>query len=125
MLPGVVKTMARVLKSSGMNVLEASSGEDAMAVLRSQDHVPELVVTDMMLPGMSGMHLVEKLRTSSPELRVLFVSGYAGDDLTQSIRIDDKTAFIAKPFTGRQLISRVSVLLANGAAANQQREAER
>jgi two-component system cell cycle sensor histidine kinase/response regulator CckA len=114
--------MARALKSSGMNVLEASSGEDAMAVLRSQPHLPELVVTDMMLPGMSGMHLVEQLRASSPELRVVFVSGYAGDDPTQSIRIDDKTAFVAKPFTGRQLISRASALLANLPAAKQQRK---
>jgi DNA-binding response OmpR family regulator/nitrogen-specific signal transduction histidine kinase len=119
--PAILKTMARALKSSGMNVLEASSGEDAMAVLRMQAHVPELVVTDMVLPGMSGMHLVEQLRASSPDLRVVFVSGYAGDEPAQSVRIDEKTAFVAKPFTGRQLVSRASALLSSVPPSNQQR----
>jgi signal transduction histidine kinase/DNA-binding response OmpR family regulator len=119
--PAILKTMSRALKSSGMSVLEASSGEDAMAVMRSQAHPPELVVTDMMLPGMSGMHLVEQLRASSPDLRVVFVSGYAGDDPVQNIRIDEKTAFVSKPFTGRQLVSRASALLSSLQPANQQR----
>jgi signal transduction histidine kinase len=110
--PAILRTMARALKSSGMNVLEASSGEDAMAVLRDQRQLPELVVTDMVLPGMSGMHLIEQLRNASPELRVVFVSGYAGEEPVQNLRIDDKTAFVAKPFTGRQLVSRASALLA-------------
>jgi two-component system cell cycle sensor histidine kinase/response regulator CckA len=92
-----------------------------MAVMRSQAHPPELVVTDMMLPGMSGMHLVEQLRASSPDLRVVFVSGYAGDDPVQNIRIDEKTAFVSKPFTGRQLVSRASALLSSLQPANQQR----
>jgi signal transduction histidine kinase len=118
--PAILKTMARALKSSGMHVLEASSGEDAMAVLRDYAQVPELVVTDMMLPGMSGMHLVEQLRTSMPELRVVFVSGYAGDEPVQHVRLDEKTAFVAKPFTGRQLVSRASALLGAARPANEQ-----
>ena len=109
--PAILRTMARVLKSAGLTVLEANSGEDAMAILRTQSKLPELVVTDMMLPGMSGVHLVEQLRTKSPDLRVVFVSGYAGDETGQSVRVDDKTAFVAKPFTGRQLVSRASALL--------------
>jgi two-component system cell cycle sensor histidine kinase/response regulator CckA len=73
------------------------------------------------LPGMSGMHLVEQLRASSPDLRVVFVSGYAGDEPAQSVRIDEKTAFVAKPFTGRQLVSRASALLSSVPPSNQQR----
>jgi signal transduction histidine kinase/DNA-binding LytR/AlgR family response regulator len=119
--PAILRTMARALKSSGMNVLEASSGEDAIAVLRAQERLPELLVTDMMLPGMSGQHLVEQLRTSCPDLRVVFVSGYAGDEATQNIRIDEKTAFVAKPFTGRQLVSRASALLSAAPASAQPR----
>jgi signal transduction histidine kinase len=114
--PAILRTMARALKSSGMNVLEATSGEDAMAVLRDQAQLPELVVTDMVLPGMSGMHLIEQLRNSRPDLRVVFVSGYAGEEPVQNVRVDEKTAFVAKPFTGRQLVSRASALLANTAA---------
>ncbi|HKP55541.1 MAG TPA: response regulator [Polyangiales bacterium] len=109
--PAILRTMARALKAAGLHVLEANSGEDAVAMLRGCERVPELLVTDMMLPGMSGVHLVEQLRTQSPELRVVFVSGYAGDDPNPGVRVDDKTAFVAKPFTGRQLVSRASALL--------------
>jgi two-component system, cell cycle sensor histidine kinase and response regulator CckA len=108
--PAILRTMARALSSAGLTVLEASSAEDALAVLSGRDGLPELVVTDMMLPGMSGTHLVERLRASAPELRVVYVSGYAGDDAQQSVRVDERTAFVPKPFTGRQLVSRAASL---------------
>jgi DNA-binding response OmpR family regulator/nitrogen-specific signal transduction histidine kinase len=112
--PAILRTMARALRAAGLHVLEANSGEDAVALLRGGERMPELLVTDMMLPGMSGVHLVEQLRNQSPELRVVFVSGYAGDEPNHGVRVDDKTAFLAKPFTGRQLVSRASTLLASG-----------
>jgi len=109
--PAILRTMSRALKAAGLSVLEANSGEDALALLSARGQLPELLVTDMMLPGMSGVHLVEALRRTSPELRVVFVSGYAGDESSQSLRVDDKTAFVAKPFSGRQLVARASALL--------------
>jgi CheY-like chemotaxis protein len=108
--PAILRTMVRALKAAGLSVLEASSGEDAMAVLDARAAVPELVVTDMMLPGMSGVHLVERLRRQTPALPVVYVSGYSSDDV-QAIRTDEHTAFVAKPFTSRQLISRAAGLM--------------
>jgi len=108
--PAILRTMARALSSAGLTVLEASSAEDALAMLSGRDGLLELVVTDMMLPGMSGTHLVERLRESAPGLKAVYVSGYAGDEAHQSIRVDECTAFVPKPFTGRQLVSRAASL---------------
>ena len=110
--PAILRTMVRALSSTGLRVLEAGSGEDALAVLdeRSQPE-PELVVTDVVLPRMSGPHLVERLRKRNPSIKALYVSGYVGDELASSVRTDDNTAFVMKPFTGRQLAVRAAALL--------------
>jgi two-component system cell cycle sensor histidine kinase/response regulator CckA len=107
--------MARALSSTGLTVLEAASGEDAVALLAARRCVPELLVTDMVLPGMSGQRLVELLRESNPALKVVLVSGYVGDELEHDVRTDEITGFVAKPFTGRQLTSRAAALFAGRA----------
>ena len=111
--PAILRTMVRALSSTGLRVLEAGSGEDALAVLedRSEPEL-ELIVTDVVLPRMSGPHLVERLRKRNPSLKALYVSGYVGDELASSVRTDDNTAFVMKPFTGRQLAVRAAALLA-------------
>jgi signal transduction histidine kinase len=113
--PAILRTMARALSSTGLTVLEAASGEDAVALLAARRCVPELLVTDMVLPGMSGQRLVELLRESNPALKVVLVSGYVGDELEHDVRTDEITGFVAKPFTGRQLTSRAAALFAGRA----------
>jgi two-component system, cell cycle sensor histidine kinase and response regulator CckA len=110
--PAILRTMTRALSMTGLSVLEAISGEAAIAVLDARAALPELLVTDIMLPRMSGQQLVEQLRLRNPELKVLYVSGYVGDELQQPILIDANTAFVAKPFTGQQLVTRAAALLA-------------
>ncbi|HEY2735577.1 MAG TPA: ATP-binding protein, partial [Polyangiales bacterium] len=109
--PAILRTMARALSSTGLTVLEAANGEDALALLEARGCAPELLVTDMVLPGMSGQRLVERLRADNPQLKVVLVSGYVGDELQHNVVLDDNTGFVAKPFTGRQLTSRAAALL--------------
>jgi two-component system cell cycle sensor histidine kinase/response regulator CckA len=61
---------------------------------------------------MSGQRFVERLRTVHPTLKVLYVSGYVGDEIQQAVHTDENTAFVCKPFSGRQLIARAAQLLA-------------
>jgi signal transduction histidine kinase/ActR/RegA family two-component response regulator len=110
--PAILRTMTRALSTTGLHVLEAVSGEGALALLEAGDSVPELLVTDIVLPRMSGQQLAARLRQRAPQLKVLFVSGYVGDEHAVPIELDAKTAFIAKPFTGQQLVTRAAALLA-------------
>jgi two-component system cell cycle sensor histidine kinase/response regulator CckA len=125
--PAILRTIARALTQAGLSVLEAASGEDALVALERHGRLPELVVADVVLPRMSGVRLASELRERDPRLKVLFVSGYGGDELT-TIRTDRDTAFIAKPFTGNQLASRAIALLTaadEASAASETRQPER
>lgn len=110
--PAILRTMVRALSSTGLEVLQAVNAEDALAVLDAQPDVQiDLVVTDVVLPRMSGPSLVDKLRAKYPALRVLFISGYIGDEVAGSVHTSDSTAFVMKPFSGRQLAVRAAALL--------------
>jgi CheY-like chemotaxis protein len=114
--PAIFRTMARALSATGLAVLEAGSAEDALAVLDARPQLKlALVVTDVVLPRMSGPHLAEQLRQRYPGLPVLLVSGYVGDDVSAELQSGAATAFVTKPFTGRQLAVRAAALLAQRA----------
>jgi PAS domain S-box-containing protein len=110
--PAILRTMARALSLVGLTVLEAVSGEDASVVLEAHGRMPDLVVTDMVLPGMSGQRFVERLRARHSALKVVYVSGYVGDEIQHAVRTDENTAFVCKPFSGRQLALCAAALLA-------------
>jgi two-component system cell cycle sensor histidine kinase/response regulator CckA len=110
--PAILRTMVRALSSAGLTVLEASSAEDALALLDTRpDAQVDLVVTDVVLPRMSGPRLVQKLREKFAALPVLFVSGYVGEEIFASAQAAEHAAFVTKPFTGRQLAARAAALL--------------
>lgn len=95
-----------VLSSFGYRVLTATSGIRALQILKEATEPVELVVTDMVMPAMSGRELIEKIRQISPQTRILCSSGYvrptqAGDDL-----------YLQKPFTSQQLLVKVRQALA-------------
>jgi two-component system cell cycle sensor histidine kinase/response regulator CckA len=110
--PAILRTMVRALSTTGLTVLQASSAEDAIAVLDARpDAKVDLVVTDVVLPRMSGPRLVEKLRVRFPALPALFVSGYVGEEIVAGAEATEDAAFVTKPFTGRQLAARAAALL--------------
>jgi PAS domain S-box-containing protein len=108
--PAIRRTMTRSLEGVGLNVIEARSAEEALTMVGDLAARLDLLVTDVVLPGLSGIKLAEQLRSAQPGLRVLVCSGYMGHEQDTGIVLNDTTAFLAKPFTGPQLASKASGL---------------
>jgi two-component system cell cycle sensor histidine kinase/response regulator CckA len=103
---------ARGLASRGFTVLEAGNGVEAIEVLEKSDGRIDLVVSDVVMPEMDGPTLLRELRSRNPELKIIFVSGYAEDAFQKHLPADGKYAFLAKPFTLKQLVNAVKETLA-------------
>jgi CheY-like chemotaxis protein len=102
----------RLLEHKGYTVLEAESGERALRLCGSHDGPIGLAVTDIIMPGMDGRELSERLPRVRPELRgVVFVSGYADQEIDTEGSESLELAFLSKPFTGPALLSTVRRLL--------------
>jgi two-component system cell cycle sensor histidine kinase/response regulator CckA len=97
----------RVLEGVGYRVLEAASGVEALRVIEGWDGPLDLVVTDVIMPGMSGQELSARLRERRPALRILYVSGYTDDAILQHGTLLPNTGFLQKPFTPGTLAQRV------------------
>jgi signal transduction histidine kinase/CheY-like chemotaxis protein len=108
----MVRALIRVtLESSGYTVLEASSGEAAVELCESYGGPVDLLVTDMVMPGMGGRALADRLTMTRPDLRVLYVSGYAETEVLEEPGGTPGTAFVQKPFTPDELALRVRSLI--------------
>jgi CheY-like chemotaxis protein len=104
--PAVRTVTARMLRSLGYTVLEAAHGEAALALANTLQQPLHLVITDIVMPHMGGRELIARLREEQSDLRVLFVSGYAEDSITQNGQLEADVAFLQKPFT-RPALARV------------------
>lgn len=102
-----VRGLAReVLQEQGYTVLAAGSGEEALRAVETHAGEIDLLMTDVIMPGMAGDELVEHLRLRLPELKVVFVSGYANDSIPKIVT-DGHTAFLQKPFPVEDLVRKV------------------
>jgi two-component system cell cycle sensor histidine kinase/response regulator CckA len=102
---------ARGLASRGYTVLEAANGVEAIEALDSPGHV-DLVVSDVVMPEMDGPTLLKELRQRDPGVKIIFVSGYAEEAFSKNLPSEEQYAFLAKPFTLKQLVSEVKKTLA-------------
>jgi two-component system cell cycle sensor histidine kinase/response regulator CckA len=101
---------ARGLRSRGYNVVEAGNGVEAIEALETLAHEGgrvDLVVSDVVMPEMDGPSLLKELRKTNPDLKIIFVSGYAEDAFEKSLPDSVQYNFLAKPFTLKQLVSAV------------------
>jgi len=99
---------ARALTMRGYTVLEAEDGEDALRVYAEHDGPIDLVVSDVVMPGLDGPGLVEQLREDSPDLKVVFMSGYAEDSFRKQLEESGgEVHFLPKPFSLPQLTGMV------------------
>ena len=108
---GVRKVTAKILKTHGYTVLEAGRGEEAFRVSGRHDGPISLMVTDVVMPGMSGRELAERLRSSRPGMKVLFISGYTDDTVVRHGVLEARMAFLQKPFTPSVLARKVREVL--------------
>ena len=100
---------ARSLRAGGFSVLVAESGSQALGIARETPSI-DLLVTDVVMPGMGGKELAAELRAKRPSLRVLYVSGYTETAVVQH-GLDDGIAFLPKPFTPASLLRKVHEIL--------------
>jgi two-component system cell cycle sensor histidine kinase/response regulator CckA len=105
---------ARALRNKGYTVLEADSGEAALDVINSARQAIDLLITDVVMPKMDGPTLTKQVRHRLPNLKVIYISGYAEDAFRSNIGADIN--FLPKPFSLRQLASKVKEVMTGDAA---------
>ena len=109
--PAVRALVRRMLASAGYAVLEAERGDEALRILREDGQRIDLLVTDVRMPGMSGLALAGELEKTHPRLPVLYISGYPQNlDLSPSTR-GPRVSFLAKPFTEEVLLGQLRRVL--------------
>jgi len=98
----------RILQGHGYQTLDAANGDDALALASRHSDRIHLLITDMVLPGMTGAQLVSRMGSARPGIRILTMSGYSDE---MDLRIDSGTPFLQKPFTAENLLKQVRDLL--------------
>jgi PAS domain S-box-containing protein len=109
----VRQLVRETLVAKGYHVLEAENGEAGMAAAAQHKGKIDLVITDVVMPGMGGRELVKQLAQTRPETKVLYLSGYTEDAIISEGTIDTGTAFLQKPFTLQTLAKKVREVLGN------------
>ncbi|MBI5537764.1 MAG: PAS domain S-box protein [Deltaproteobacteria bacterium] len=105
--PTVRRVASRILTRQGYQVLVGSSGEEALELCDAHPGVIDLLLTDVIMPKMNGWQLYERLRASRPTLKVLFMSGYTGEEISPRGVLPPGTAYIQKPFRMEVLVGMV------------------
>jgi len=109
---GLRSLNARGLRSRGYTVIEASNGIEALEALEQKDGAIDLVVSDVVMPEMDGPTLLRAMRARNPDLKIIFVSGYAEDAFAKSLEENEKFDFLAKPFALSALVTKVKETMA-------------
>jgi len=109
--PEVRRLASLILKSHGYQVLEASCGPEALALSLQHAGPIDLLVTDVIMPGMTGRELATRLREVRPEIKVLYVSGYSADIIGRAGELNPGIDYLPKPYTAAQLALKVREVL--------------
>jgi CheY-like chemotaxis protein len=99
--------MCEFLRNDGYKTLCARSGEEAIAVADGFNGTIQLAVSDLVLPGMSGIELAECIASGRPGIKTLYVSGYAADAAFYGNRLYRDSDFIAAPFTAEEFLGKL------------------
>jgi two-component system NtrC family sensor kinase len=113
----VRKILRMMLSSVGYNVIEACNGLEAIEVFKTQGDKIDLLLFDIVMPGMNGMTAYKRICTLAPRMRVMFMSGYPADGMITRADLPEHAAVIAKPIQNHELASRIRHLLATSDTA--------
>lgn len=119
-LRGIV---ARMLEGRGYRVVRASGGEEALRLANGDNGRIDLVLSDLMMPGLGGRDLVGRVRELQPTASVLYMSGYTDDAAVRRGVLDQSAAFIEKPFSSDELAGRVRELIDGAVSATESADA--
>ncbi len=105
---------ARALRNKGYTVLEATSGEGAIEVLNNAKVDIDIIISDVMMPGMDGPTLIRLIREDRPNMKVIMISGYSEETIRGDFGGDDQVHFLPKPFSLNELATKVKEVATNG-----------
>ena len=103
--------IARMLEEGGFTVLQASGGEEALAFARRGGLQIDLLLTDIVMPEVSGVELADRMERERPDVRILFMTGYAEEVVVNEGILGKNRECIGKPFTQEQITRRVRKIL--------------
>ncbi len=101
----------KVLNKHGYTVLNARDGEEALTICRDFDSQIDILITDVVMPGINGARLAELVQEARPEVKVLFMSGYTENLVVQDQILDSHSEFLQKPFPPETLLKKVRAML--------------
>jgi two-component system, cell cycle sensor histidine kinase and response regulator CckA len=112
---------ARALRDKGYDVIEATTGEEGLTYLttawESGHEKVDLLITDVVMPVMDGPTLVKRAHEIFPDLKVVFISGYAEDTFREKLHTEEEIVFLPKPYTLKDLASLVKATLTHSKEA--------
>jgi two-component system cell cycle sensor histidine kinase/response regulator CckA len=103
--------MCEVLEQEGYEVLACSAPAEAIEVSRRHDRPIDLLLTDVVMPGMNGREMADRIHEILPQLQVVFMSGYTEHALTHDGQVDPKIEYLQKPFTLKALTQKLAKVL--------------
>ncbi len=109
--------ICQALSASGCNVLSAPEGQEALRIVDQQKGVIDLLVTDVIMPGMNGPALAKQVRSLRPEMKILYMTGYSGEFVRSDMLVPG-VSFIQKPFTPADLRRKIHKMLADKGKAD-------
>jgi len=115
--PSILNMSRAILEKLGYRVLAAAAPDEALGLAKNQAEIFHLLLTDMIMPTMSGLDLAKRLQALHPELKCLFMSGYMATSMTQPAPLVNITNFIQKPFSMRDLANKIRDVLEDKCAA--------
>ncbi len=116
--PDILRLVETLLTKAGHRVITASNGERALEKVRKMANAPDLLLTDVVMPGLSGPMIAEQLREQFPTLKILFISAFEDRQVVRRYVKDPGYELISKPFHIEELSSKVKHLLASQGEAD-------